>query len=124
MKKEKIVEEKVKEEKKVEELLKEINTIKKDGEMKKQIITLVIGILIGAVITAAIFLIAKPKGGRNIPDFSQFEKGGEKVKPGDRNFDFSKEGRPSRNRDGSKKNDNSKVDENNKTDDAANEDKA
>ena len=37
--------------------------------MKKEILTLIIGILIGAIITAAVFMIVKPnsKGGR--PDF-------------------------------------------------------
>ncbi len=70
---------------------------------KQQIITLIIGILIGAVITAAIFLIFKPGNSRKTPDFSQFNKDGEKFTPGDEDFDPSKfkggEGRPSRNKD-------------------------
>ena len=53
--------------------------------MKKQILTLIIGILIGAVITAAIFLIFRTKGSRNAPDFSKFNPNGEE-------FDFSKRG--------------------------------
>ena len=36
--------------------------------MKKQILTLIIGILIGAIIMAAVFLIIKPKS--SVPDFS------------------------------------------------------
>ena len=117
MKKEIINEKQEKEEdKKVEKLPKEKNIIKEGGNMKKQIITLCIGILIGAVITAAIFLIARPKGGRNIPNFQQFERTGERVRPGTGNDDFSK-----RNRDNSKKTDDSKVDEDNKTEESTDE---
>ena len=101
----------------------ETRNIKDGGEMKKQIITLVIGILIGAVITAAIFLIAKPKNSRNIPDFSKFEQNGERTKPSEGDFDFSKDGRPSRNRDNNKNSD-SKVDDNSKTEDTKDESKA
>ena len=76
----------------------------KGDSMKKQIITLVMGILIGAVITAAIFLIFKPKSSRSIPDFSQFNKDGE-------TFDFSKSGRRSRNSDSTSETEDSKVEE-------------
>ena len=97
---------------------KKIEINEKKGETKKTIITLVIGILIGAVITAAVFLIAKPKNnGRNIPDFSNFKKSGER--PNMDKFDFSKEGRPSRNKD----KENNKV-EDKETKDATDEDKA
>ena len=58
--------------------------------MKKQILTFIIGVLVGAAITAAIFLIFKPKAGRNAPDFSKFERNGEKFNPGDEDFDPSK----------------------------------
>ena len=101
---------------------KETRNIKEGGEMKKQIITLIIGILIGAVITASVFLIVKPKNGRNIPDFSQFEKNGKKTRPNGGDFDFSKHGRPSRNRDNNKESDN-KVEDNNKTEDTKDESK-
>ena len=59
--------------------------------MKKQILTLIMGIMIGAVITASVFLIIKPKSSRNVPDFSSFNKDGS-------GFNFNKEGR-SRNSD-------------------------
>lgn len=104
-------------EKKDQDMPKEkenIINLNEGGNMKKQIITLVIGILIGAVITTAIFLIAKPKNSRKMPDFSQFEKNGERVRPNGENFDFSKEGRTRSNRD------NNKVDDN-KTEDTTNE---
>ena len=42
--------------------------------MKKQIITLVIGILIGAVITGGVFLLVNPRRGGNMPNFSQMDK--------------------------------------------------
>ena len=80
---------------------------------KQQIITLFIGMLIGAVITAVIFLIFKPGNSRKTPDFSQFNKDGEKFNPGDGDFDPSNfkggEGRPSRNKDN--RNENNKVTE-------------
>ena len=60
--------------------------------MKKQILTLIMGIMIGAVITASIFLIFKPKSSRNVLDFSNFNKDGS-------GFSFDKEGRRSRNSD-------------------------
>ena len=73
---------------------------------KDKIITLVIGILIGAVVTAAIFLIFKPKDSRKVPDFSQFNKDGDfdpsNFKPG--------EGRNRRNKDSDSEKD-SKVEE-------------
>ena len=37
--------------------------------MKDKIITLVIGMLIGGIITAGVFLIVKPGRGSNMPDF-------------------------------------------------------
>ena len=49
--------------------------------MKKQIITLIIGILIGAVVTAAIFLIFKPKESKKGPDFGS---NGERQFPGNK----------------------------------------
>ena len=94
---------------------------KEEGNMKKQIITLIIGILIGAVITAAIFLIAKPKNTRGVPDFSQFEKNGERVRPSDGNFDFSKDGRSRRSKDSTT---DEKVEDNTKTEDTTNEKQA
>ena len=87
---------------------------------KQQIITLVIGILIGAVVTAAIFLIFKPGSGRKTPDFSQFNKDGEKINPGDGDFDFSNfkpgEGKGRRSKDDTSENDDSNVKENNNED--------
>ena len=46
----------------------------KEGK-KKQVLTLVIGILIGAILSSAVFLIFKPKSSRSIPDFSGFSSG-------------------------------------------------
>ena len=90
---------------------------------KDKIITLVIGILIGAVITAAIFLIFKPGNSRRTPDFSGFNKDGEKFNPGDGDFDPSNfkpgEGRSRRNKESDSQEDNNKVEE--KTEDSANE---
>ena len=100
----------------------ETRNIKEGGEMKKQIITLIIGILIGAVITASVFLIVKPKNDRKIPDFSQFEKNGERTRPSNgENFEFDKEGRARKRSDSSDK---SKVDDNSKTEDSKDESKA
>ena len=67
--------------------------------------TFIIGFLVGAIITAAIFLIIKPKNSRNIPDFSKVNKDGEKFNPGDGNFDSSNfkpgEGKSRRSKDNS-----------------------
>ncbi len=82
--------------------------------MKKQIITFVIGIVIGAVITAAIFLIFKPGNDKKRPDFSGFSKDGEKFNPG--------EGRSRKNKDSDSEKD-SKVEEK-KTQDKQDENKS
>ncbi|MGX8680427.1 MAG: hypothetical protein ACSW8B_03465 [bacterium] len=39
--------------------------------MKKHILTLIIGILIGAILTTGVFLVLKSKESRRRPDFSQ-----------------------------------------------------
>ena len=80
---------------------------------KERIITLVIGILIGAVITAAIFLIFKPKDSRKVPDFSGFNKDGQKFSPEDGDFDPSnfKPGEGRSKRDKSDSNKDNKVEE-------------
>ena len=92
--------------------------------MKKQILTFIIGVLVGAAITAAIFLIFKPKNSRQIPDFKNFNKDGEKFNPEDGDFDPSKfksgEGRSRRNKDSSETTDDNKVEEK-KTEDSTNE---
>lgn len=91
---------------------------------KEQIITLIIGILIGAVITAAIFLIFKPGNSRKAPDFSQFSKDGEKFNIEDGDFDPSNfkpgEGRTRRNKDSDSEKDNKKEE---KTEDKQDENK-
>lgn len=61
------------EKKEKEEIMKKTN---EDGSKKKQIITFIVGMLAGGIITASIFLIFKPNNRRNIPDFSQFNKNG------------------------------------------------
>ncbi len=67
----------------------------KDENKKKQILTLIIGMLIGGIITAGIFLIFKPNNARNIPDFSQFNRDR-------REFNFDRSERPSRDGNNSK----------------------
>lgn len=46
--------------------------------MKKEIITLIGGFLIGAIVTTAIFLIARPKMVRPVPNSPHFYKNGER----------------------------------------------
>ncbi len=82
---------------------------------KEKIITLVIGILIGAVITTAIFLIFKPGNSRKGSDFSGFNKDGVKFNPGDGDFDPSNfksgEGRSRRSKDSDSQTEDTKVEE-------------
>lgn len=40
--------------------------------MRKQILTLIIGILIGSIITTGVFLVIKKNEKNNVPDFSEF----------------------------------------------------
>ena len=91
--------------------------------MKEKIITLIIGILIGAVITAGVFLIVKPGSSRKTPDFSQFSKNGER--PNMENFDPSNfksgEGRSRRSKDDTSKDTEKKVDDSAKTGDTTDE---
>lgn len=83
--------------------------IEKGGIMKNKIVTFAIGVLVGAIITAAIFLIFKPNNKGKVPDFSQFNRNGEKVIPGDKNIDPSNfkqgERRSRRNKDNTSEND-------------------
>ena len=82
---------------------------------KEQMMTLIIGVLIGTIVTAAIFLIFKPGNSRNVPDFSGFNKDGEKFNPSDGDFDPSNfkpgEGRSRRSKDSDSQNEDNKVDE-------------
>ena len=83
--------------------------------MKNQILTFIIGVLVGAIITTLIFLIFKPGNSRKGPDFSGFNKDGEKFNPSDGDFDPSNfkpgEGRSRRSKDSDSQNEDNKVDE-------------
>lgn len=91
---------------------------KKEGIMNKPIFNLIIGILIGAVITASVFLIIKPNNSKNRPDFSQFGNNGERVRPSGENGNF--QGRSRRNYNATENND-SKSDDNKQLEDNQNE---
>ena len=41
--------------------------------MKKQIITFAIGVLVGAIITAGVFMIVSPRNSRRMPDMNNFK---------------------------------------------------
>ena len=96
--------------------IKEIKEVNKDTT-KKQLISLSIGVLIGAAITAAIFLLARPCNQGRMPMGNDFNRSGmtrpsdnSRVRPNDRNFNFDKEKR--NNNDNSKNNsDNNKVED-------------
>ena len=74
--------------------------------MKKETKMLIIGILIGAIVTATIFMVVKPGGSRNVPDFDKMPNFNSE------NFnkeDFDRSKRPSRN---NKTNEDNKTEEN------------
>ena len=54
---------------------------RKESIMNKPVINLIIGILIGAVITATIFLLVKPKNIKTRPNFPQIRTSSERVRP-------------------------------------------
>lgn len=62
------------EEKEVELPKKKEKIIKEKDPVKKQMISLVIGILIGVIIATCIFLIARPKATRCVPNIQQFSQ--------------------------------------------------
>lgn len=82
--------------------------------MKNQIITFIIGVLVGAIITAAIFLIFKPNNSRRVPDFSGINRNGERVRPNGENFPSNNE-RRRRSEDSTTESNNTNVDENKDT---------
>ena len=49
--------------------------------MKNQIFTFIIGVLVGAIITTAVFLIIKPNSSKKVPNFSETNRSGERVRP-------------------------------------------
>lgn len=51
--------------------------------MKNQIFTFIIGVLVGAIITTAVFLIVKPNSSKKVPNFSGTNRSGERVRPND-----------------------------------------
>jgi len=64
--------------------------------MKNKILTLIIGMLIGSIITSGVFLIVKPNSKNNQPDFSKMPADFSGMKDGERpNFGDSSN-RPSR----------------------------
>ena len=72
---------------KAENLEKQKEIEKKESIMNKPIINLIIGILLGAILTSILFLVFKPNNSRNKPNFSQFNNG-ERVRPNsDNNFE-------------------------------------
>ena len=117
MKKE--IEEK-KEDKKVLELPKKEKLIKVEDNTKKLLITLVVGILIGTIITAIIFLIARPKTPRMIPNIHEYAKTSERVRPNDRRNNFYQKKYSEKKKDTS----DSKVEDNTKTDEKETENKS
>ena len=91
--------------------VKEIKEIKEvnSNNTKKQLISLAIGVLIGAAITATIFLLVRPCNQGIMPMGNDFNHGtmtrpsdNSRVRPNDRNFNFDKEKRD--NNDNSKNN--------------------
>ena len=52
--------------------------------MKNQIMTFIIGVLVGAIITTAIFLIFKPNNSSNVPTISRSNRSSERIKPTDK----------------------------------------
>ena len=48
--------------------------------MKKEIMTLIIGILIGAVVTTIVFMVVKPNDRRDRPEIGDFKKFGNYIK--------------------------------------------
>ena len=87
--------------------------IKKEDNTKKYIITLIIGIIVGSLLTCIIFHVARPRNSRGVPDFSQIENGGRRIAPDNRNFNSRKNDRNKK--DSEKSLDNSKTDDNSKT---------
>lgn len=85
-----------------------------DNSKKKVIMTFIIGFLVGAIITAGLFLIFKPKDSKQSPDFSKFNKDGEKLNPGSRELPEGFD--PSNSKDGERPNGRSRdnSEENNK----------
>ena len=74
-----------------------------ENTKKKTILTFIIGVLVGGILTASVFLIFKPSNSRKMPDFSSISTNGE-------GFDFSQ--RRSRNNSTEEENDDStKVEE-------------
>ncbi len=53
--------------------------------MKNQIMTFIIGVLVGAIITTAIFLIIKPNNSCNVPNISKSNRSAERIRPGNNN---------------------------------------
>ena len=71
-----------------------------DGrETKRTIITLIIGILVGVIITTAIFLIARGGCTRNTPNIMPYRQTTERVVPNGDNFNFRNERRSNRSKD-------------------------
>ena len=57
---------------------------------KDQILTLIIGILIGSIITAGVFLILKPNSNSNFPDISDMSSFRERMKSRENSSDETK----------------------------------
>ena len=64
--------------------------------MKNKVLTLIIGILIGSILTSGVFLIVKPNSKNNQPDFSKMPTDFSGMKDGERPSFGDSSNRPSR----------------------------
>ena len=90
--------------------IKEVKEVNNDTT-KRQLISLVIGILIGSAITGIIFLLVRPGSQGKMPMGNDFNRSGmtrpsdnTRVRPNDKNFNFDKEKRDKHNNDDEKNN--------------------
>ena len=82
--------------------------------MKNQIMTFIIGVLVGAIVTTAIFLIIKPNNSCNVPNISKSNRSGERIRPGNNNS-TSNTKRNKKDKNNTSTESSNKKDENNKT---------
>ena len=85
--------------------------------MKNQIMTFIIGVLVGAIVTTALFLIIKPNNSCNVPNVSRSNRSGERIRPGNNNFTSNtkrnKKDKNTTSESSNKKDENNKTNENN-----------
>ena len=83
-------------------------------ETKRTIITLIIGLLVGVIITTAVFLIARGKCDRNTPNFQPSRQTTERVVPNGDNFNFRNDRRDNQSKNNTDTETDKEVEENNK----------